>query len=68
MSIETLKPDNLEFNCKIFADDTSLFYKVFDRHVSRAAKQRFRIKIFNGRCSLIETEISKLKNYIFLKK
>ena len=29
-------PDNLEFNCKIFADDTSLFYKVFDKHVSRA--------------------------------
>ena len=29
-------PDNLESNCKIFADDTSLFYKVFDKHVSRA--------------------------------
>ena len=28
--------DNLESNCKIFADDTSLFYKVFDKHVSRA--------------------------------
>ena len=36
-------PDNLESNCKIFADDTSLFYKVFDKHVSRAAKQRFRV-------------------------
>ena len=30
-------PENLESNCKIFADDTSLFYKVFDKHVSRAA-------------------------------
>ena len=29
-------PDNLESNCKIFADDISLFYKVFDKHVSRA--------------------------------
>ena len=29
-------PDNLEPNCKIFADDTSLFYKVFDKNVSRA--------------------------------
>ena len=29
-------PDNLESNCKIFADYTSLFYKVFDKHVSRA--------------------------------
>ena len=28
--------DNVESNCKIFADDTSLFYKVFDKHVSRA--------------------------------
>ena len=29
-------PDNLKSNCKIFADDTSLFYKVFDKHVSHA--------------------------------
>ena len=29
-------PDNVESNCKIFADDTSLFYRVFDKHVSRA--------------------------------
>ena len=29
-------PDNLKSNCKIFADDTSLFYKVFNKHVSRA--------------------------------
>ena len=29
-------PDDLESNCKIFADDTSLFYKVFDKHVSHA--------------------------------
>ena len=28
--------DNLESSCKIFAHDTSLFYKVFDKHVSRA--------------------------------
>ena len=28
--------DNIEFNCKVFADDTSLFYNVFDKHVSRA--------------------------------
>ena len=28
--------DNLEFNCKVFDDDTSLFYNVFDKHVSRA--------------------------------
>ena len=29
-------PDNLEPNCKIFADDISLIYKVFNKHVSRA--------------------------------
>ena len=29
-------PNNLESNCKIFADDTSFFYKVFDENVSRA--------------------------------
>ena len=29
-------PDNLKSNCKIFADDTSLFYNAFDNHVSRA--------------------------------
>ena len=29
-------PDNLKSNCKMFADDTFLFYKVFDKHVSRA--------------------------------
>ena len=29
-------PDNLESNCKTFADDTSLFYKVVDKHVSGA--------------------------------
>ena len=28
-------PDNLKSNCKIFADDTSFFYKVFDKYVSR---------------------------------
>ena len=28
-------PNNLESNCKIFVDDTSFFYKVFDKHVSR---------------------------------
>ena len=27
-------PNNLKSNCKIFADDNSLFYKVFDKHVS----------------------------------
>ena len=36
-------PDNLESNCKIFADDTSLFYKIFDKHVSCNFKQRFRV-------------------------
>ena len=29
-------PYNLEPNCEIFYDDTSLFYKVFDKDVSRA--------------------------------
>ena len=29
-------PDNLESNSKVFADDTSLFYKDFDKHISRA--------------------------------
>ena len=32
-------PDNLKSNCKIFAD-TSLFYKVFDEHVSRATSNK----------------------------
>ena len=29
-------PDNLESNCKIFADDTYFLNKVFDKHISRA--------------------------------
>ena len=29
-------PDNLDFNCKTFSDDSSIFYKVFDKHISRA--------------------------------
>ena len=29
-------PDNLEINRKIFADDTSLFHKLFDKLVSHA--------------------------------
>ena len=65
-------PDNLESNCKIFADDTSLFYKVFDKHVSRATLNKDLELInnwaFQWKCSSIQTEIGKLKNYIFLKK
>ena len=66
-------PDNLESNCKIFADDTSLFYKVFDKHASRATLSKdlelinnwaFQWKMqFNP-----DREISKLRKYIFLKK
>ena len=29
-------PDKLESNCKLFVDDTFPFYKVLDKHVSRA--------------------------------
>ena len=29
-------PNNLKSTCKIFTDDTSIFYKVFDKHISRA--------------------------------
>ena len=29
-------PDNLESNHKIFTGDTSFFYRVFDKHVSRS--------------------------------
>ena len=64
--------DNLKSNCKIFADDTSLFYKVFDKHVSRATLNKDLELInnwaFQWKCSSIQTEIGKLKNYIFLKK
>ena len=36
--------DNLESNSKNFAFDTTLFYKVFDKHFSRATlNKRFRI-------------------------
>ena len=66
-------PDNLESNCKIFADDTSLFYEFFDKHISCATLNKdleliSNCAFFNERCSLIQIEISKLKNYIFLKK
>ena len=39
--------DNLESNCKIFADDTFLFYKVFDKHVSRATSNKDLELIYN---------------------
>ena len=41
-------PDNLKSNCKIFADDTSLFYKVFDKHVSRATLNKD-LELINNR-------------------
>ena len=40
--------DNLESDCKIFADDTSLFYKVFDKHVSRATLNKD-LELINNR-------------------
>ena len=43
-------PDNLESNCKIFADDTSLFYKVFDKHVSHATLNKDLELINNWAC------------------
>ena len=65
-------PDNLKSNCKTFADDTYLFYKVFDKNYSRATLNKDLGLInnwaLNGRCSSIQIKISKLKNYIFLKK
>ena len=36
-------PDNLESNCKIFADDTSLLYKAFDKHVSRTTLNKLEL-------------------------
>ena len=41
-------PDNLQSNCKIFADDTSLFYKFFDKHVSRATLNKD-LELINNR-------------------
>ena len=41
-------PDNRQPNCKIFADDTSLFYKVFDKHVSRATLNKD-LELINNR-------------------
>ena len=41
-------PDNLESNCKIFADGTSFFYKAFDKHVSCNFKQKFRVNKILG--------------------
>ena len=41
--------DNLESNCNILADDTSLFYKVFDKHVSRATLSKH-VQLINN-CS-----------------
>ena len=41
-------PDNLESNCKIFADDTSLFYKIFDKRLSCNFKQKFRVNKQSG--------------------
>ena len=39
--------DNLESNCKIFGDDTTLFYKAFDKHVSRATLNKD-LKLINN--------------------
>ena len=44
--------DNLESNCKIFAGDTSLFYKVFDKYISRTTLK-------------LESNFSKKKCVIF---
>ena len=43
-------PDNIESNCKIFADDASLFFKVFDKHVS---------------CATLNKDLELIKNWAF---
>ena len=62
-------PENLQSNCKIFDDESSLFTKFLIKD------QRFRINKqlgfsmeFQRKYRSILTKISKLKNYIFLKK
>ena len=64
-------PDNLESNCKILADDTSFFYKVFDKNVSRTTLNKdlelinnrvFQWKInFNPDCNKQPLELYFLK-------
>ena len=41
-------PDNLKSTCKMFTDDTSIFYKVFDKHVSRATLNKD-LELINNR-------------------
>ena len=40
--------DNLESNCKIFADDTYFLNKVFDKHISRATLNKD-LELINNR-------------------
>ena len=66
-------PNNLESNCKIFADDTSFSYKVFDKHVSRVTLNKD-LELINNWAFYWKMHFNQDRNklgqelYIFLKK
>ena len=65
-------PDRITWICNIFADDTSLFSKVYDIDIS-AKELNSDLKklvngLFNGKCNLILIEINRQMKLFFLEK
>ena len=61
--------DGITALCKIFADDTSLFSKVYDIDISaKELNSDFVIGFFNGKCNLIPIPINRQMKLFFLEK
>ena len=61
-------PDGINYLCKIFADDTSLFSKVYDIHNSASKVNDDLEKITSGKCSLIRILTNRLMKVFSLEK
>ena len=65
-------PDEINSLCKIFADDTSLFSKVYDIHKSASKLnddlERQGIGLISRKCSLIQIPTNRLMKLFYLKK
>ena len=61
--------DGITALCKIFADDTSLFSKVYDIDISaKELNSDFVIGFSNGKCNLIPIPINRQMKLFFLEK
>ena len=60
--------DGITSICKTFADDTSLFSKVYDIDISAKELNSDLNGLFNGKCNLILIPINRQMKLFFLEK